>query len=132
MSFFITLIELTDEHRRQLEAVPKIHDMIHKGLSLEEYRRFLHDLYHIVWHFCPVMAAAAARVREHHAELSRLDCAAGDGDHGATMLRVVECLEKTFASGVTISSFMVAAIGFVTGNRLNQLNEFELYDESLI
>jgi pyrroloquinoline quinone (PQQ) biosynthesis protein C len=35
--------------------------MIHHGLTLSEYRAFLHDLYHIVWHFCPVMAAAASR-----------------------------------------------------------------------
>lgn len=61
MSFFITLIEMTDANRRDLEAVPKVHSMIHNGLSLAEYRAFLHDLYHIVWHFCPIMAAAAAR-----------------------------------------------------------------------
>jgi pyrroloquinoline quinone (PQQ) biosynthesis protein C len=61
MSFFITLIETTDASRRELEAEPKIHSMIHHGLSLPEYRAFLHDLYHIVWHFCPIMAAAASR-----------------------------------------------------------------------
>jgi pyrroloquinoline quinone (PQQ) biosynthesis protein C len=61
MSFFITLIEMTDASRRSLESAPKIHGMIHHGLSLPEYRAFLHDLYHIVWHFCPVMAAAASR-----------------------------------------------------------------------
>jgi len=61
MSFFITLIEMTDANRRELENVPKVHSMIHHGLTLAEYRAFLHDLYHIVWHFCPVMAAAAAR-----------------------------------------------------------------------
>jgi len=38
--------------------------MIHHGLTLAEYRAFLHDLYHIVWHFCPVMAAAASRLDE--------------------------------------------------------------------
>lgn len=61
MSFFITLVEATDASRRDLEAQPKIHSMIHHGLSLEEYRAFLHDLYHIVWHFCPIMSAAASR-----------------------------------------------------------------------
>jgi pyrroloquinoline quinone (PQQ) biosynthesis protein C len=61
MSFFITLVEMTDANRRDLEAVPKVHSMIHHGLTLDEYRAFLHDLYHIVWHFCPIMAAAAAR-----------------------------------------------------------------------
>ena len=61
MSFFITLLEMTDASRRELEAQPKIHSMIHHGLTLDEYRAFLHDLYHIVWHFCPIMAAAASR-----------------------------------------------------------------------
>jgi pyrroloquinoline quinone (PQQ) biosynthesis protein C len=61
MSFFITLVEMTDANRRELESVPKVHSMIHHGLSLREYQAFLHDLYHIVWHFCPTMAAAAAR-----------------------------------------------------------------------
>ena len=61
MSFFITLVENSDASRRAIESLPKVHAMIHKGLTLAEYRAFLHDLYHIVWHFCPVMAAAAAR-----------------------------------------------------------------------
>jgi pyrroloquinoline quinone (PQQ) biosynthesis protein C len=61
MSFFITLVEDSDAGRRALEDEPRVHAMIHHGLKLEEYRAFLHDLYHIVWHFCPVMAAAVAR-----------------------------------------------------------------------
>ena len=61
MSFFITLVEMTDASRRELELIPKVHSMINHGLTLAEYRGFLHDLYHIVWHFCPVMSAAAAR-----------------------------------------------------------------------
>ena len=61
MSFFITLVEMTDASRRDLELIPKVHSMINHGLTLAEYRSFLHDLYHIVWHFCPVMSAAAAR-----------------------------------------------------------------------
>src|SRR5436190_1975830 len=61
MSFFITLIELTDASRRDFEALPKVHAMVHHGLPLAEYKAFLLDLYHVVWHFCPMMAAAAAR-----------------------------------------------------------------------
>jgi pyrroloquinoline quinone (PQQ) biosynthesis protein C len=61
MSFFITLVEDSDAGRRALEDEPRVHAMIHDGLTLEEYRGFLHDLYHIVWHFCPVMAGAVAR-----------------------------------------------------------------------
>jgi pyrroloquinoline quinone (PQQ) biosynthesis protein C len=63
-SFFISLIEMTDASRRELEALPKVHSMIHRGLSLAEYQAFLQDLYHIVWHFCPVMAVAASRCGE--------------------------------------------------------------------
>src|SRR5271154_6647339 len=36
--------------------------------------------------------SAAALIREHHAELSALDSASGDGDHGATMLRIADQL----------------------------------------
>jgi pyrroloquinoline quinone (PQQ) biosynthesis protein C len=69
MSFFITLVEMTDANRRELETVPKVNSMIHHGLSLAEYKAFLHDLYHIVWHFCPVMAAAAARCSDRFREV---------------------------------------------------------------
>jgi len=61
MSFFISLIESSDAHRRAIERMPKVHAMVHKGLSLPEYRAFLRDLYHIVWHFCPVMKVAVER-----------------------------------------------------------------------
>jgi pyrroloquinoline quinone (PQQ) biosynthesis protein C len=61
MSFFITLIESSDSHRREIERMPKVNRMVHKGLSLAEYRAFLYDLYHIVWHFCPVMKLAVER-----------------------------------------------------------------------
>ena len=61
MSFFITLIESSDAQRRAIERMPKVNAMVHKGLSLPEYRAFLHDLYHIVWHFCPVMKVAVER-----------------------------------------------------------------------
>ena len=61
MSFFIQLVESTDASRRALEAEPRVHAMVHHGLTLPEYLALLHDLYHIVWHFCPVMATAVAR-----------------------------------------------------------------------
>ena len=61
MSFFITLIETTDASRRELEAIPKMNSMLTRGLTLAEYNAFLHDLYYIVWHFCPIIGAAASR-----------------------------------------------------------------------
>jgi pyrroloquinoline quinone (PQQ) biosynthesis protein C len=61
MSFFIQLVEATDADRRAFESLPKVQRMSNQGLSLPEYLDFLHDLYHVVWHFCPIMAAAAGR-----------------------------------------------------------------------
>lgn len=61
MSFFINLIEATDANRREMEALPKVQDMLHSKMSEEAYKAFLMDLYHIVWHFCPIMASAASR-----------------------------------------------------------------------
>jgi pyrroloquinoline quinone (PQQ) biosynthesis protein C len=61
MSFFITLVESSDVQRRAIETAPRVQAMMKKGLTLPEYRAFLRDLYHIVWHFCPIMAVAAAR-----------------------------------------------------------------------
>lgn len=49
--------------------------------------------------FARMVAGAAAEIRAQHVLLSELDCAAGDGDHGATMLRTVEKMEKAFAPG---------------------------------
>ena len=69
MSFFIKLVELTDTERRELENAPKIHSMIHQGLTRDEYCRLLQNLYHIVWHFCPVMAVAAARCDDRFREV---------------------------------------------------------------
>lgn len=61
MSFFITLVESSDASRRAIETLPKVQAMIHRGLTLPEYRAFLRDLFHIVLHFCPIMAVAAGR-----------------------------------------------------------------------
>ena len=61
MSFFITLVEMTDASRRELEALPQVHSLIHDGLALGEYHAFLRDLYHIVLNFCPIMERAAKR-----------------------------------------------------------------------
>ena len=69
MSFFITLLEMTDNSRREFEAIPTMNSMINRGLSLAEYKAFLHDLYHIVWHFCPIMAAAAGRCDDRYREV---------------------------------------------------------------
>ena len=61
MSFFIQLIETTDAERCELEGLQKIQDMLGGKMTREEYIAFLLDLYHVVWHFVPIMGAAASR-----------------------------------------------------------------------
>jgi len=45
-----------------------------------------------------MITSAADQIREHHAMLSELDSASGDGDHGSAMMRSVDRMEKAFAS----------------------------------
>jgi dihydroxyacetone kinase-like protein len=47
---------------------------------------------------CQMLFAAAARIRANHELLSRLDSAVGDGDHGTTMLRAMEAVEKAVSN----------------------------------
>ena len=47
--------------------------------------------------FARMIAGAAESIRDQHSMLSELDCATGDGDHGTTMLRVVDRLETAFS-----------------------------------
>lgn len=49
-----------------------------------------------------MMHAASMLITQFHSRLSELDSVGGDGDHGATMLRVVERLEESFASDLSI------------------------------
>lgn len=51
--------------------------------------------------FIRMLRGAIAKVREQNNKLSALDCAAGDGDHGTTMLRAMGVLEKVIAEGET-------------------------------
>jgi phosphoenolpyruvate---glycerone phosphotransferase subunit DhaL len=46
---------------------------------------------------CQMLIAAAGKIRANHEMLSRLDSAVGDGDHGTTILRTMEAVEKTVA-----------------------------------
>lgn len=62
MPFFADLVMRTDEARRGFETNGVVLDAVAKGMSLERYRALLLELYHVVWHFNPVCAAAASRV----------------------------------------------------------------------
>jgi len=60
--FFTDLVLRTDEARRAFENHPVVLDAAAHGLAVERYRRLLIELYHVVWHFNPVSAAAASRM----------------------------------------------------------------------
>jgi dihydroxyacetone kinase-like protein len=61
--------------------------------------------------FALMFKGAAARIREQHQLLSELDCVAGDGDHGTTMLRAVEQLERA-ADGQTTPRELLRDVGW--------------------
>ncbi|MGZ3159500.1 MAG: iron-containing redox enzyme family protein [Burkholderiaceae bacterium] len=69
MSFFIRLLETTDASRCQFEEVHKIQAMLNGRISEEEYTAFLMDLYHIVFHFCPIVELAASRCSHEFGEV---------------------------------------------------------------
>jgi len=62
LPFFADLVTRTDEDRRTFETHPQLVDAVAHGMSVERYRALLLELYHVVWHFNPVCAAAAARL----------------------------------------------------------------------
>jgi pyrroloquinoline quinone (PQQ) biosynthesis protein C len=64
-SVFGQLVIRTDEARREFETHPVLMDAIADGMSVERYRALLLELYHVVWHFNPVSAAAASRMPDH-------------------------------------------------------------------
>ncbi|MEO5695857.1 MAG: iron-containing redox enzyme family protein [Burkholderiaceae bacterium] len=62
LPFFADLVMRTDEARRDFETHPVVLDAVANGMPVERYRNLLLELYHVVWHFNPVCAAAASRV----------------------------------------------------------------------
>jgi pyrroloquinoline quinone (PQQ) biosynthesis protein C len=69
LPFFAQLVTATDEDRRAFETHPVLVDAVARGMSVERYRALLLELYHVVWHFNPVCAAAASRLDDDFAEV---------------------------------------------------------------
>jgi pyrroloquinoline quinone (PQQ) biosynthesis protein C len=67
--FFMELVSRTDEARREFESNSKVLDIVANGLPLQRYRKFLLELYHVVWHFNPICAVAASRLSDEHREV---------------------------------------------------------------
>ena len=62
LSSFAELITRTDEDRRGFETHPAVVAAVADGMSLARYRSLLLELYHVVWQFNPVCAAATSRM----------------------------------------------------------------------
>ncbi len=69
MSLNNQLIEITDTNRQAIEAIPRLQDMLKGEFSRQRYINFLIQLYPLVSHFCPLMAAAASRCTDRYPEL---------------------------------------------------------------
>ena len=69
LPFFADLVIRTDEARRAFENHPVLLDSVARGMSIERYRKFLLELYHVVWHFNTISAAAASRVPDSHRQV---------------------------------------------------------------
>ena len=67
--FFVDLVTRTDESRRAFETNPVVTAAVADGMSVERYRALLLELYHVVWHFNTVCAAAASRVPDTHKQI---------------------------------------------------------------
>ncbi len=62
LPMFMELVTRTDEDRRAFETHPVVVEAVAQGMSVERYRALLLELYHVVWQFNPVCAAAASRM----------------------------------------------------------------------
>ena len=69
LPFFADLVTRTDEARREFETNPVVLEAVANGMPIERYRKLLLELYHVVWHFNPVCAAAASRVPDSHRQV---------------------------------------------------------------
>ncbi len=61
MSYYDRLLRETAINREEFRVMPMVQTIIAEGMSKQDYLGFLEQLYHMVWHFVPTVAAAAAR-----------------------------------------------------------------------
>lgn len=83
MKLVLRMMEAADLQRGVLETLPFMEKMLGGHGTRDDYRRFLLDLYHVVKHFCPVMAAALSRCTRAEEDLRRhlYESLADERDH---------------------------------------------------
>ena len=114
--FFTELITQTDESRRAFENHPVVLDAVAHGMALERYRKLLIQLYHVVWHFNPVCAAAASRITDEHREVRYFlyEHMHEEAGHEQWVLNDLESVGVTSADAVRVrpDAFTTALCGF--------------------
>lgn len=63
------ILEGVAEHRAAATLQPGVERLLSEGMDRDEYLEFTEQLYHVVWHFCPTMAAAASRCGDDYRDL---------------------------------------------------------------
>ena len=69
LTVYERLMETVAEARAAATLQPGVERLLSEGMDREEYLSFLEQLYHVVWHFCPTMAAAAGHCGDESREL---------------------------------------------------------------
>lgn len=69
LPIFAQVVSATDEDRRAFETNSVVVEAVAHGMSVQRYRALLLELYHVVWHFNPITAAAASRLSDEFAHL---------------------------------------------------------------
>jgi pyrroloquinoline quinone (PQQ) biosynthesis protein C len=114
--FFFELVSRTDEGRRDFETNPVVLDAVAKGMSVERYRRFLAELYHIVFHFNPICAAAASRMgnRDQSVQHYLFDHLREEVGHDEWVLNDLEAVgaDRTIVERQRPSPFTLALVGY--------------------
>ena len=64
MSVYDRIIEETAQSRQAYADLPLVKYILSDGMPREAYLELLEQLYHVVWHFCPAIATAAAHCRD--------------------------------------------------------------------
>lgn len=113
--FIIRVLEASDIHRGNLEALPFFRRAREGHGAPEDYLRFLTQLYHVVWHFCPIMAAAATRCPDQFAGVRRhlYDAMQDEQGHELIVLEDLAALggNRTLAVEGPVPLPVVALIG---------------------
>jgi pyrroloquinoline quinone (PQQ) biosynthesis protein C len=114
--FFIDLVMRTDEERRSFETNPKVLDIVANGLPVERYRNLLLELYHVVWHFNPICAAAASRIPDSHKHIRFFlyDHMKEEAGHEEWVLNDLDAVgvDRGYAISCQPKFFVTALIGY--------------------